>query len=109
MLETSTPYEPWQNASRNPHFSPLNIAQTVMIACGLKAICWTRAVSYANDNSNVPACWNDDVYRVKTESKTFSAIWDRVLGQDQRKDRVLDARSVPALYVGNATIDRFFC
>jgi len=53
-LETSTPFEPWQNGRAEVHIRHLmNIARTSLSASGLGGQFWARAVSYANYISNV--------------------------------------------------------
>ncbi len=53
-LETSTPHEPWQNGRAEVHIRNLmSIARTCLSASGLGGHFWARAVSFANDISNV--------------------------------------------------------
>ncbi len=89
-----------------------------MISCGLKAIFWARAVSYANDISNVQQSAGMTMipYEAVLGSKPnlshfqpFGIECFVYVREDRRKDRALDARSEQALNEGNATIDDLFC
>jgi len=118
-FETSTPHEPWQNGRVEVHIRHLaNIARTIMISSGLKGAFWARAFSYANDVSNVQP-------RASMTMSPYEAVHGRkpnlahfhpfgvecwiYVREDQRKDRALDPRGEPAIYLGRGNIDNFWC
>ncbi len=118
-LETSTPHEPWQNGRVEAHIGHLsNIARTIMISSGLKGAFWARAFSYANDVSNVQPRASmsmtpfEAVHARKPNLTNFQPFgvecWIYVRA-DQRKDRALDPRGEPAIYLGRGTIDKMCC
>jgi hypothetical protein len=118
-LETSTPHEPWQNGRVESHINHLsNIARTVMNSSGLKGSFWARAYSYANDVSNVQprASMNTTPYEViygrkpnLTHFQPFGIECWVYVRTDQRKDRTLDPRGEPAIYLGRGIIDKMWC
>ena len=118
-LETSTPHEPWQNGRVETHIRHLsNIARTIMNSSGLKGAFWARAFSYANDVSNVQP-------RARMTMTPYEAIFGRkpnltnfqpfgvecwvYVRAEQRKDRALDPRGEPAIYLGRGTTDKISC
>jgi len=118
-LETSTPHEPWQNGRVESHIGHLsNIARTIMISSGLKGAFWARAFSYANDVSNVQPRASmsmtpyEVIYDHKPNVTNFQPFgiecWVYVRAE-QRKDRALDRRGEPAIYLGRGTIDKICC
>ncbi len=114
-LETSTPHEPWQNGRAEVHIRHLmSIARTSLTASGLGGRFWARAVSYANDVSNVQPRGTmkmtpfQGIFGTKPDVRHFQSFgvecWLYVR-EEQRADRTFDARGEPAIYVGRATAD----